>query len=75
MIFGAFATYFEIQLSLIAGNGGTTVRIARPSTGISGGLAGRARAKRQFESLIGEITAYFQSSGVLQQAPQPPTGS
>jgi hypothetical protein len=63
---GALAPHIVLGLSVISTDAGTVVRITRAPTGISGGLAGRARSKRQFASVVDEVTRYFGANGVLQ---------
>ena len=72
LVFGAMAMRFEVNLNVFVDNGVTIVRMSRPSTGMSGGLAGRARARNQFASLTTEVTGVFQANGVLLPPPVPP---
>jgi hypothetical protein len=64
-LLGAFAVYLVVNVSILARDGMTVIMLSRPSTGISGGLAGRARAQRQFASLVAELTEVFRANGVL----------
>jgi hypothetical protein len=68
-ILGALATYFEVWINVFAADGSAVIHLSRPSTGISGGLAGRARAKKQFASLGAELSGVFQANGVLLPPP------
>lgn len=68
-ILGALATYFEVWINVFAANESAVIHLSRPSTGISGGLAGRARAKKQFASLAAELSGVFQANGVLLPPP------
>jgi hypothetical protein len=65
LIFGAFAMYFEVGVSVFAVNGASVVRLTRPSTGVTGGLAGRAQARKQFTTLTAELTEVYRTAGVL----------
>jgi hypothetical protein len=66
---GTFALYLEVAVSVFAANGNVIVRLSRPSTGMTGGLAGRAKARNQFASLTTEVTEVFRANGVLLPPP------
>ncbi len=66
-VLGTFALYLEVHINVFAMDGSTIVRLARPSTGMTGGLAGRAKARNQFTSLVAELTEIFRANGVLLQ--------
>jgi len=68
-VFGALATYFEVWINVFAANESAVIHLSRPSTGMMGGLAGRARAKKQFVSLAAELSGVFQANGVLLPPP------
>lgn len=76
LILGALAVYFEVNLNVFVVDDTTTLRLSRPSTGISGGMAGRMRAHKQFTTLAAEVTEVFRANGVLisPAAPPPATG-
>jgi hypothetical protein len=65
MVLGAFAQYFEVGIAVFAVEGGSVVRLTRPSAGLSGGVAGRQRAVNQFRKLGEETRATFAAAGVL----------
>lgn len=64
-VLGAFAVYFEVRFSVFVAENVTVVRLSRPSSGFTGGWVGRAKAKNQFTSLVGELAGTFQGNGVL----------
>jgi hypothetical protein len=66
---GTFALYLEVAVSVFVANGNVIVRLSRPSTGMTGGLAGRAKARNQFASLTTEVTEVFRANGVLLPPP------
>ena len=66
---GALALYLEVNINVGVVNGTTVVRLSRPSTGISGGLVGRQKARAQFQSLTTEVTGVFRDHGVLLPPP------
>jgi hypothetical protein len=66
---GTFALYLEVAVSVFAANGNVIVRLSRPSTGMTGGLAGRAKARNQFASLTTEVTEVFRANAVLLPPP------
>jgi hypothetical protein len=77
-IFGSFAQYLEIGISVYAANSGaenaasaTIVHLTRPSTGMSGGLAGRAKARKNFATLSTELGEVFRANGVFIGATAP----
>jgi hypothetical protein len=72
MFLGALAVYFEVNLTVYVVDNATMLRISRPSTGISGGLAGKMRAHKQFTTLAAEVTEVFRANGVLLAPPVPP---
>ncbi len=71
VVLGAMAQYFEIRVSVFAAEGGSIIRIGRPSSGFTGGVIGQARATKQFNALVEELLATFHASGVL--LPRPST--
>ena len=64
-MFGGFAPHLKVGLSLHAIDQGTVVRLIRPSSGISGGLMGRAKAVKQFDGIADDLLASFRQAGVL----------
>ena len=64
-LLGAFGQYFEVGIVVFGVDGGSVVRLTRPSAGISGGLAGRQRAANQFTKLAREMRDVFGQAGVL----------
>ena len=70
LLLGGFAPHLRVGVSLHAVDVGTVVRLTRPSTGVSGGLRGRAKAVKQFDGVARELTAAFGAAGVLISAPQ-----
>ncbi len=71
MVFGAFAMHFEVGITVFAVDGATVVRLTRPSTRVTGGLAGRARARKLFSTLTAELVEVFRANGVLLAPPGP----
>ena len=67
MLLGAFAQYFEVGIAVFAVDGGSVVRLTRPSAGLSGGVAGRQRAVNQFSKLSKEMRETFGAAGVLRE--------
>lgn len=65
MLLGAFAQYFEVGIAVFGVEGGSVVRLTRPSAGLSGGVAGRQRAVNQFSKLSQEMRDVFGAAGVL----------
>lgn len=66
-LLGAFAQYFEVGIAVLGVEGGSVVRLTRPSAGMSGGLAGRQRAVNQFSKLGREMRETFAAAGVLRE--------
>jgi hypothetical protein len=66
---GGLAPYFEVGLTVFDGGTSTIVRITRPSSGITGGLAGRMRVKKQYNSLCSEVSEVFRVARVLLPPP------
>jgi hypothetical protein len=63
---GALAQYFKVGTRIMsAGDGNSIVRIERQSSGWMGGAIGAARTARNLEGLRHELSASFQSAGVL----------
>ncbi|MHA3703381.1 hypothetical protein ACXR2U_14480 [Jatrophihabitans sp. YIM 134969] len=67
MLLGAFAQYFEVGIAVFGVDGGSVVRLTRPSAGVSGGLAGRQRAVNQFGKLGKDMRQTFAAAGVLRE--------
>jgi len=64
-VFGTFAQYLEVGISVYAADGASVLHLSRPSTGVSSGLAGRAKARNNFAALTAELTEVFRHNGVL----------
>jgi hypothetical protein len=64
-VFGAFTPYLEVGISVHSAENGSVVALSRPSTGMTGGLAGRAKARKNFATLTAEVTEVFRVNGVL----------
>ena len=69
MMLGGFAPHLQVGISLHAIDRGTVVRLIRPSSGISGGLMGRAKAVKQFNGVADDLLAAFRQAGVLLEGP------
>jgi len=65
MVLGGFAPHLQVGISLHAIDQGTVVRLTRPSSGVSGGLMGRAKAVKQFNGVADDLHAAFGHAGVL----------
>jgi hypothetical protein len=67
MVAGAAAQYFKVGLRIMSGTepGQTIVRIEKQSSGWMGGAIGASRTTKNFASLKDELTATFESAGVL----------
>jgi hypothetical protein len=66
LVAGALAQYFKVGVSIMtAGEGETTVRIERQSSGWTGGAIGASRTTKNLNSLRGELEATFAAAGVL----------
>ena len=65
VLLGGFAPHLQVGISLHAIDRGTVVRLVRPSSGICGGLMGRAKAVKQFNGVADELLAAFREAGVL----------
>lgn len=65
LLLGGFAPHLQVDISLLAADHGTVVRLTRPSAGVSGGLMGRAKAIKQFNGVADDLVAAFQHAGVL----------
>lgn len=65
-LFGAFAQYFKIDLSVRSAQDGTSiVRVDKTSKGMMGGAAGVVRTNKNMASLREELEATFSAAGVL----------
>ena len=64
-VFGGFTPYLEVNISVHAVENASVVHLSRPSTGMTGGLAGRAKARKNFATLAAEVTEVFRYNGVL----------
>ena len=65
-LFGAFAQYFKIDLSVrSAENGSSIVRVDKTSKGAMGGAVGVVRTNKNMASLREELEATFSAAGVL----------
>jgi hypothetical protein len=69
LLLGGFAPHVQVGLSLHAVDVGSVVRLTRASTGMSGGLMGRAKAVKQFDRVAGDLSAVFSAAGVLISPP------
>ena len=69
VLLGGFAPHLQVGISLHAIDRGTVVKLVRPSSGISGGLMGRAKAVKQFNGVADELLAAFREAGVLLDGP------
>jgi len=66
MLAGAFAQYMRVDIRLVdAGNGLTTVRVSKASTGAMGGALGVSKTRKNLASLRAELEAVFAGAGVL----------
>ncbi|HNJ98001.1 MAG TPA: hypothetical protein PLV13_07740 [Ilumatobacteraceae bacterium] len=66
LLFGAFAQYFKVGVTVRSGaQGVSVVRIDKSSSGWTGGWLGASRTKRNFESLHAELESTFRTAGVL----------
>jgi hypothetical protein len=65
LVLGTFALYLEVSVTVFSVDNAVIVRLSRPSTGMTGGLAGRAKARKQFASLTAEVTEVLRANGVL----------
>lgn len=66
-LFGAFAQYFKVDLSVRSAQDGTSiVRVDKTSKGVMGGAVGMVRTNKNMASLREELEATFAAAGVLQ---------
>jgi len=69
LVLGGFAPHLQVGISLHAVDQGLIVRLTRPSSGVSGGLMGRAKAVKQFNGVADDLVAAFHEAGVLLDGP------
>lgn len=63
--FGALAQYHEIIFSISSAPDETvTVRLIRSTSGLTGGLLGRRKVKKQYENIVEMMSDHFSSMGI-----------
>ncbi len=62
--FGALAQYHEIDFNILTAPDKTaTVRLIRSTSGLTGGLLGRRKVKKQYKKMVEMLSDHFSSIG------------